>query len=65
MLVFRVGDFTHPHVWEVVESERVADAWNRGAGEGGKDEDQMNVCVQEKTSVSSVCNRNCLYICLN
>ena len=25
MLVFRVGDFTHPQVWEVAESEGVAD----------------------------------------
>ena len=46
----------------MAEDEGVADAWNRGAGEGGEDEDQMNGRVQEKTSVSSVCNRNCLYI---
>ena len=36
MLVFRVGDFTHPQVWEVAGDEGVADAWNRGAGEGGR-----------------------------
>ena len=65
MLVFRVGDFTHPQVWEESEDEGVADAWNREAGEVGEDEDKMNGRVQEKTSVSSVCNRNCSYICLN
>ena len=30
LLVFRVGDFTHPQVREVTEDERVADAMNKG-----------------------------------
>lgn len=29
MLVFRVGDFTHPQVREVAEDEEVADAMNK------------------------------------
>jgi hypothetical protein len=29
LLVFRVGDFTHPQVREVIEVERVADAINK------------------------------------
>ena len=28
LLVFRVGDFTHPYVWEVAEDKGVADAMN-------------------------------------